>query len=187
NRILQESHLISGAILKVEPDKVDAVESSLNKMLGIASVLSRQKEIQIFTEDMSIVASAVSIIVFFAVVLGFAIIYNASVINFAERRRELATLRVMGFTLKEISALMLKENMILLVLGIVLGLPFGRLLVKSYVQSAATDQFTLPAVIYPTTYLFAAIGGIIFVVVAHRLAVRGVKDLDMVETLKNTD
>ncbi|MCX5780726.1 MAG: FtsX-like permease family protein, partial [Firmicutes bacterium] len=47
NRILQESHLISGAILKVEPDKVDAVESSLNKMLGIASVLSRQKEIQI--------------------------------------------------------------------------------------------------------------------------------------------
>jgi len=86
-------------MLDVESGKVDVVESELNRMLGIASVLSRQKEIQIFQEDMSVVTSAVSIMIFFAVVLGFAIIYNASVINFAERRRELASLRVMGFTI----------------------------------------------------------------------------------------
>jgi len=187
NRILRESHLVSGAIIDVEPGKEGLVESEVNQMLGITSVLSRDKEIQIFQEDMSVVTSAVSIMVFFAVVLGFAIIYNASVINFAERRRELASLRVMGFTIQEISSLLLKENIILLLGGIILGLPFGRLLVKSYVQSASTDQFTLPVVIYPLTYLFSAIGGIIFVIVAYRFAVRGLKDLDMVSTLKNTD
>jgi len=83
--------------------------------------------------------------------------------------------------------LLFKENIILLVCGIILGLPFGRWLVKSYVESVSTDQFTLPIIIYPATYLFSAIGGIIFVMVAHRFAVRGVKDLDMVATLKNTD
>ena len=187
NRILQEGHVISGAMLNIETGKEAEVEHELSKMLGIASVISRQKEIQIFKEDMSIVTSMVSIMVFFAIVLGFAIIYNSSVINFAERRRELATLRVMGFTMQEISSLLLKENIIILLCGIMLGLPFGHLMVKSYVQSAATDQFTLPVVIYPTTYLFAAIGGIIFIIVAHRFALRAVKSLDMVATLKNTD
>lgn len=187
NRILQESHVVSGAMLNVEPGKADEIEGQLNKMLGIASVLSREKEIQIFKEDMGVITSFVSIMVFFAVVLGFAIIYNASVINFAERRRELVSLRVMGFTINEISSLLLKENIILLVCGIVLGLPFGRLLVKSYVQAVSTDQFTLPVIIYPQTYLFSAIGGFIFVMVAHHFAVKGVRDLDMVSSLKNTD
>jgi putative ABC transport system permease protein len=82
---------------------------------------------------------------------------------------------------------LLQENIILLIGGIIMGLPFGRWMVQSYVQSASTDQFTLPVVIYPATYLYAAIGGIIFVIVAHLFAVRGVKDLDMVATLKNTD
>ncbi len=187
NHILQESQLMTGAMIDVEPGRENQVESQLDQMLGISSVLSRQKEIQIFQDDMSVVTSAVSIMVFFAVVLGFAIIYNASVINLAERRRELATLRVMGFTIKEISALLFKENLILLTAGIIIGLPFGRIMVKSYVQSASTDQFSLPVVIYPLTYLFSAIGGIIFVMVAYRFAVRSIKDLDMVSTLKNTD
>ena len=56
----------------------------------------------------------VSILIFFAVMLGFAIVYNASVINFAERRREFASLRVMGFTMQEISGLLLQENIILI-------------------------------------------------------------------------
>lgn len=187
NRILQESRLVSGAMLQVDPGKANEVESSLNQMLGISSVLSRQKEIQIFQEDMSVVTSVVGLMAFFAVMLGFAIIYNASVINFAERRRELASLRVIGFSIQEISSLLFKENMILLGAGILLGLPFGRFMVQSYVQSASTDQFTLPVVIYPATYLYAAIGGILFVLAAHYLAVRGIKRLDMVATLKNTD
>jgi ABC-type transport system, involved in lipoprotein release, permease component len=187
NNILQESHLISGAMIRVDSGQESQVESQLDKMLGISSILGRQKEIQIFQNDMSVVTSAISIMIFFAVVLGFAIIYNASVINLAERRREMASLRVMGFSVKEISSMLFKENLILLAAGILFGLPFGRILVKSYVESVSTDQFTLPVVIYPRTYLFAAIGGIIFVMVAYRFAVSGIKRLDMVAALKNTD
>lgn len=187
NHILQESHLVSGAMIRVESGQESQVESQLDKMLGISFILNRQKEIRIFQNDMSVVTSAVSIMILFAVLLGFAIIYNASVINLGERRRELASLRVMGFTVKEISSLLFKENIILLMAGILAGLPFGRILVKSYIESVSTDQFTLPVVIYPRTYLFSAIGAIIFVMAAYRLAVRSIKHLDMVATLKNTD
>ncbi len=188
NRILQESRLVSGVMLKIVPGQTDGVASQLNQMLGIASVVSSEKEIQTFQQEVGgVLATEVSILIFFAVLLGFAIVYNASVISFAERRREFASLRVLGFTMREISGLLLQENMILLIGGIIMGLPLGRWMVQSYVQSASTDQFTLPVVIYPATYLYAAIGGIIFVMVAHLFAVRGVKDLDMVSTLKNTD
>lgn len=187
NRILQESHAITGAMLDVETGQESAVEGQLKDMLRITSISDRAKEIQNFNANMGVVTSFVSILVFFAVLLGFAIVYNASVINFAERRRELATLRVMGFTIGEISSLLRKENLVLLAAAIILGIPFGRWLVKAYVESASTDQFSLTVVIYPTTYIFAAIGGIIFVMVAHRTAVKGIKKLDMVSALKNTD
>lgn len=187
NQLLQESHIMSGAMLDVEPGYEAAVEEQLKEMLAIASISDREKEIGNFNESMGVVTSFVSILVFFASLLGFAIVYNASVINFAERRRELATLRVIGFTIDEISLLLRKENLVLLAAGIILGMPCGHWLVKTYVESASTDQFSLPVVIYPATYIFAAIGGIIFVMIAHRFAVRGLRGLDMVSALKNTD
>lgn len=187
NRILQESHTVTGALLDVEPGEEAAVKAKLDGMLGIASITDREMEIKNFHENMGVVTSFVSILVFFAVVLGFAIIYNASVINFAERRRELTTLRVIGFTVSEIAELLFKENLVLMLLGIVLGMPAGRFLVKSYVESVSTDQFSLMVIIYPATYLFSAIGGIIFVMAAHRFAIKGIRNLDMVSTLKNTD
>lgn len=187
NQILQERDVMSGAMLDIEKGQEAEVEEQLKEMLGIASITDREKEIRNFNESMGVVTSFVAILVFFAILLGFAIIYNASVINFAERRRELASMRVIGFTVGEISSLLFKENMLLLIGGIALGMPFGKWLVTVYVQSVSTDQFSLPVIIYPTTYLFAAIGGIIFVMVAHRLAVKGIKDLDMVAALKSTD
>ena len=187
NRILQEGNLVSGAMIKVDPGKLRLVEKEINKITGISSVLSRQKELQNFQKNLASMIYSVSIMVIFAVILGFAIVYNASVISFAERQREIASLRVMGFSTREISGLLLRENLLQSLLGILLGLPFGRYMSEAYVQSASTDLYSLPVIIYPLTYLFSALGGIIFITVAHRFAVKGIKDLDMVAALKNSD
>jgi putative ABC transport system permease protein len=187
NRILQERNLVSGAMIKVEPGKVGFVEGEINKMLGVASVLSRQKELNNFEKNMASMTYSVSIMILFAVVLGFAIVYNSSVMNFAERQREIASLRVIGYSIKELSSLLLNENLIQSVLGVLLGLPFGRFMAGAYVNSISTDLYTLPVIIYPLTYLFSALGGIIFIMLAHRFAIKGIKELDLVATLKNSD
>ncbi|MCX5780724.1 MAG: FtsX-like permease family protein [Firmicutes bacterium] len=187
NRILQERNLVSGAMLKVEPGMNGQVEAQINKMLGVGSVLSHAKEITNFEKNLETMGFSIAIMVLFAVMLGFAIVYNAAVMNMAEREREIGSMRVMGFSVKEISALMLKENMVQAFWGCLLGLPFGRYVAEAYVQSVSTDLYSLPVVIYPRTYLFAALGGIIFILMAHFFSVRGIKDLDLVAALKSPE
>jgi len=186
NRVLQESQVVSGAMLKITPGQAPVVEEKLNEMIHIASILSRQKEIDNFNELMGMMIYSISIMLAFALLLGFAIVYNSAVVSFAERRRELASLRVIGFTNQEVSALLLKETLLQSLLGVALGLPFGLLLAKSYAAAVNTDLYTIPVVIYPLTYLLAALGGVLFIMLAHLAGVKGVKHLDLVNVLKNS-
>ena len=192
NRIMQESHLISGALLKIDMGQALQVEENLNDMTGISSILSHRAEMESFTSEMEYAYSFIAIMVAFALLLGFAIVYNASVISFAERKRELASLRVMGFTVQEVSGLLLRENLLQTLLGVALGLPFGRFLAEYYMQAMMTTSdlystYTFKIVIYPLTYVLSALGGIVFIMAAYKLAVRGIKTLDLVEVLKTRD
>jgi putative ABC transport system permease protein len=187
NHLLQESQLISGAMLKVDPGKAGRVEMEINKMLGVSSVLSHQKEIANFEKYLGTMNVSVAIMVLFAVILGFAIVYNASVMNLAERHREIGCMRVIGFRVNEVSNLLFKENLVHSVLGVVLGLPMGRYIAQAYMQSITTDLYSLPVIIYPRTYVLASVGAIIFILLAHQFSVRGIKDLDLAEALKSPE
>jgi putative ABC transport system permease protein len=82
NRVILESHLISGAMLKVDPGKSSLVEQRINDINGVASIMSRSKE---FRTSMRLWGSndiSIAIMVMCSVVLGFAIIYNSSTIKF---------------------------------------------------------------------------------------------------------
>lgn len=187
NRLLQERNLISGAMIKVDPGTSSQVEMEINGMLGVASVLSHQKEIANFQSYLSTMNFSIAIMVLFAAALGFAIVYNASVMNLAERDREIGCMRVIGFSVKEVSGLLAKENIVHSILGVALGLPFGRYLAQAYMQSITTDLYTLPVIIYPRTYFLAAFGTILFIFLAHKFSVRGVKKLDLAEALKSPE
>ncbi|HBV96387.1 MAG: hypothetical protein JL50_14300 [Peptococcaceae bacterium BICA1-7] len=187
NQVIQERRLASGVMLKVDPGRFVALEEELNDMNNVSSISSRQKELDNFNKNLEAMVYSIAIMVIFAVVMGFAIVYNSSVISFAERKRELASLRVLGFTSREVSGLLLKENLFQSILGVAIGLPFGRLMSQGYINAVSTDLFTIPVVIYPLTYFWSALGGVFFIAVAHLLAVRGVKRLDLVDVLKNRD
>ncbi|MEW6725511.1 MAG: FtsX-like permease family protein [Bacillota bacterium] len=187
NRALQERQLVSGTMLKVDPGKAEYVEKQLNDMTGVSSILSRQKELAAFNKNLDSLVYSIAVMVAFAAVLGFAIVYNSAVISFAERKRELASLRVVGFTAREVSGLLFKENLLQTLLGVALGLPFGRMMAEAFIKASSSDLFTLPVVIYPSTYFIAALGGIFFIWVAHLFAAKGVKRLDLVEVLTSKD
>lgn len=187
NRLLQERNLVSAAMIKVEPGMVSQVEAEINTMLGVASVLSHQKEIANFENYLATMDVSIAIMVLFAAILGFAIVYNASVMNLAERNREIGCMRVIGFSVREVSGMLFKENMVHSVLGVILGLPFGRWIASAYINSITTDLYTLPVIIYPRTYLLAAVGTIIFIYLAHKVSVRGIKRLDLAEALKSPE
>jgi len=187
NLLLQERQLVSGVMLKIDPELSAGLEAELEEMTAVSSILSRQKELDNFNKNMEATVYSISILVFFALLLGFAIVYNSSVISFSERQRELASLRVLGFSINDVSGILLKENLLQSLLGVALGLPFGYLMVKGYIGAVSTDLYSLPVIIYPATYVYAALGSFFFIIVAHLLAVRGVKQLQLVEVLKNKD
>jgi putative ABC transport system permease protein len=174
-------------MLMVDPGKVYDVEQELNRMTGVGSILSRQRDVAGFEKQMGYMIYFVLVMVIFAGILGFAIVYNSSIIGFSERQRELALLKVMGFNDREISGLLLRETLLQSVPGVLLGLPFGRLMSQGYVAAISTDVMSFPVVVYPKTYLISAFIGIAFVAVAHWFAARGIKNIEPSEFLKNND
>lgn len=187
NWALRESGLVSGAMLQVDPGRTQLVETQIGEMTGVAVIASREQEVAAINEVLGMMVYSVSAMIGFAVALGFAVVYNTGVISFAERQKELATLRVVGFTSREVSGLLLKETILQSVLGVLLGLPCGYLLILGILATAEGDLFTMPVIIQPETYFLAALGGIGFILAAHRFAAKGIRQLDLVGVLKSRD
>ncbi len=187
NKILNESNLLTGAVMKVDSIHANYIESELSDMTGINSIVSRQKERDNIMSLMDSMIYMVSTMIMFSVILGFVIIYNSVVMSFNERKRELASLLTIGFTRKEVSSIMWKETIPQAIPSILLGLPAGRLLAELYFGSVEFDMWYMPVIIYPSSYVLAALGGLVFVLLGQWVAGRGIQKLDIIELSKNMD
>jgi putative ABC transport system permease protein len=187
NNLLGESQVISGLMLKIVPGSERQLEARLNEIPQVASVTSRSQEEQNIMQLMDSMIYFIGIMVLFSVVLGLAIVYNSLIMGFNERKRELASLRVLGITQKEVSKLLFKETLVQAIVGIALGLPGGTLMAKLYIKAMSTDLFTMSLVVYPDSYLQAGFLALAFVFVGYLFTARQTRQLDLVEVLKNKD
>lgn len=187
SKLLGEQELISAVFLKLDADNMPAVEERWQEMNQVAVISSPAREQESFKKLMETARASIAIMILFAGLLGFAIIYNSSLMTFNERQRELASLRVLGYSQGEVSGLIRQESWLQALLGIALGLPAGKAVGAAYMASASTDLYSLPLIIYPRTYFFVAGLALVFVWLGQQLAIRKVGRLDMVEALKNQD
>ncbi len=187
NNLLGEREVASAVLLKLDAAQMPSVENRLQEMSRVSSVTSPAQEQETYEELMGTATTSIAVMILFAGLLGMAIIYNTSVMTFNERQRELASLRVLGYSRGEVAGLLRKETWIQAILGIGLGLPAGKAAGAAYMASASTDLYSFPVIIYPRTYFIVALVAIIFVWMGLQLANRKVGRLDMVEALKNQD
>ena len=123
----------------------------------------------------------------FAVVIAFGVIYNSARIALAERGRELASLRVLGFTRGEIAYILLGELAVLTLAAIPLGLVAGRWMCHYIASTMQNDLFRVPVVLAPQTYAFAVTVVLVSALLSG-LAVRSRLDkLDLVAVLKTPE
>jgi putative ABC transport system permease protein len=123
----------------------------------------------------------------FAIVIAVGVVYNHARIALAERAWELASLRVLGFTRTEVSAILLGELAIEITLALPLGMALGTLLSKGIVSVIQTDEFFFPFVITPATYAFSAICVVLAGVVSAFIVRQRVDALDLVSVLKTRE
>jgi putative ABC transport system permease protein len=128
-----------------------------------------------------------SIMTVFAVVIAVGVVYNNARIALAERTWELASLRVLGFTRAEVSALLLGEQALIIGLALPAGMLLGEALVRAIVSLLASDQFAFPVSLQPRTYAWAALCVIAAGSASALVVRRRIDRLDMVAALKTRE
>ena len=119
--------------------------------------------------------------------LAFVVLYNLTNINIAERVREIATFKVLGFYNKETSSFIYKENLILTVIGILVGLVLGVFLTGFIIRTVEVDNVMFGRDIYFTTYLYASGLTLVFSLLVNAVMSFKIKAVDMVKSLKSVE
>lgn len=124
------------------------------------------------------------LIVIFSGLLEFVVIFNLTNINIAERRREIATVQVLGFYPKEQNSYVLRENLVLSVISSLIGLPLGILFHNAVMKLIVIDRISFNLHIEPLSYAIALICTILFAVLVNQFMKRQIDRIPMAESLK---
>ena len=138
-------------------------------------------------DSLSILNYVVVVLILAAGALTFVVMLNLTNINITERHRELATLRVLGFTDKEMYDYIFRENNALAVIGTAVGLLFGKVLHGLIMETVEVDQIRFVRSIEPLSYLYSAALSIVFGLIVNFLMRSKVRKIDMVESLKSAE
>lgn len=126
----------------------------------------------------------IGLLVLFAGIVFFGSILNSSLVSLAERQREVATLRVLGYGPWQIGSLMLRESFIISAIGTALGMPLGYMLTVLLAMSYDTELFRFPVVSTPGVWIGTMVLGIVFTGAAHLFVQRSIHRMDWLEALK---
>lgn len=170
-------------------DNVDIAEfsSELNSDDKVASIIVNQ-DIRNRVDDMMVSLDYIIILVIgCAGVLAFIVLFNLGNINITERVREIATIKVLGFYPRETGSYVFRENFILVLIGIIFGLPAGYALHKFIMSEIVVDAISFNEVIEPQSFGYAALIVIMFSIIVDLVLRRKLKKINMAEALKSIE
>lgn len=146
----------------------DDMKNSMNDMLGS-------------------IDSIVAILIIAAASLAFVVLYNLSNINISERKREIATLKVLGFYPSEVDKYINRETVLLTILGIVIGLLFGSYLSHFIISTCEPDYIMFDRHVYTLSYFYSLFITVIFTIIVTIVTHFNLKKINMVTSLKNVE
>jgi len=188
NTLLDEGPKITGASIMVDSNRGAVLYKKLKEIpaimgLNIVSVL-RQIFEDIMAENLLKMVSTNSL---FASFISFGVIYNTARITLSERGRELATLRVLGLTRREVAYILFGELGLITLFSLPLGIVLGNLLAKSMVTSMDTELFRIPLYIANSTYGYSVVIVLMSAILSFYLVWRQVNKIDLVSAQKGVE
>ena len=147
---------------------MDSIKDSLNDMLGSLDII-------------------VVVLIISAGMLAFIVLYNLNNININERRRELATIKVLGFYDKEVAAYVYRENIYLTLIGMIFGCVLGKILHQFIIVTVEIDSCMFGRIIYVPSYIFSMLLTVVFSILVNVAMFYKLRKIDMVESLKSVE
>lgn len=185
HQLLREGPSLSGAYLQIDPHHETEAYEALKEAPSIAGVSLQRVAVQSFLENFAENLLRMRLFnVAFASVIAIGVVYNSARVSFSERSRELATLRVIGFTRGEVSAILLGELALLTLLAIPVGFLIGSGLCRLIAAALETELYRIPFVLNPSTYAFSALVILIAAVLSSLMVRGGIHRLDLIGVLK---
>ena len=155
---------------------------------GYALTIVDNDDIKSSMNDMlSSIDSIVAILIIAAASLAFVVLYNLSNINISERKREIATLKVLGFYPSEVDKYINRETVLLTILGIGIGLLFGSYLSHFIISTCETDYIMFDRHVYTLSYFYSLFITVIFTIIVTIVTHFNLKKINMVTSLKNVE
>jgi putative ABC transport system permease protein len=166
------------------PDHLRALYRELKQMPALEAVTARSDMIESLQVVLRTQWVTIYLLVFFSGIVFFGSILNASLVSLAERQRELATLRVLGYGPWQIGSLLLRESLITTLVGTVCGMPVGYLLTRVSALAYETDMFRLPVIASAGIWIATVLLAAVFWLLAHLAVQRQIHRMDWLEALK---
>ena len=161
---------------------------SNTKEITNVEVISNIDELKEGMEGMlQTMKTMITLIIVIAVILGVVIIYNLGILSYTEKQYQFATLKVLGFKNKQIEKIFIKQNNIIAIISIILGLPAGFYLTDWLFKTAIEESYDFGAHINIETYVIAAIGTFLISYLVSKLLAKKIKKIDMVTSLKGNE
>ncbi len=186
--IMGEESALSETTVLLEPRSGPEVRRAFLKALEecpeVESIsdMERKKRITKKQFDGSLLGTAV-VMILFAGILFFGSILNGALISLEERKREIATLKVLGHDNLSIGSLFFREILLTNLSGALLGMPLGYLGLLGLVQAYQNDLYAFPGVVYPLSYLWTFLLAVLFVLLSHGILYRSICRLPWREAL----
>jgi putative ABC transport system permease protein len=188
NNLMREGPTVSGAYLAVDTRQLDSIYTELKQTPAVASVSLRENTIQRFQKTIAGSMAIFNIVLLiFACIIAFGVVYNAARIALSERGRELATLRIIGFTRREVAFILLGEQAVLTLLAIPVGFAIGYGLAALMSLAYDTELYRWPLVVSRQTYGFSVLVILIAALISGYLIRRQINQLDLVAVLKTRE
>ncbi|MCL2472072.1 MAG: ABC transporter permease [Treponema sp.] len=164
-----------------------SVTNSLRGAKNAAAVQITSSTIENYRQMMAPVSKAMIFMVLMGIVVAFAIIYNTSAISLSEQKREYTTLRVLGLYVGEVAEILKFENWFLCACGMLLGIPFARILTLGISGVIKMDPFTFPTNTPLYAYIVGLAGCMAAVFLSNQSSIQNIKKFGMVEVLKDRE
>lgn len=188
DRALGEGDRIDGAQVLLDPAQREAFLTAVKRTPQASGILIKEAMRESFRESTArMIGTIQAIYLLFATVVACGIVYNSAQISLSERARELATLRVLGFSQREVAGVLVMELAFVTAIAVPAGLALGSVFARGLLGAVNTETVRLPFILSPANFAFATVVVVSASVLSASLATRKLNQLSLVGVLKARD
>ena len=188
HRVMGQESAVSMVYLRVDPAWLDEIHRRLKEMPEVAGVTRMDSIVKRMRDQMGQSMLMMTIILtLFGSTIAIGVVYNNARVALSMRSRDLASLRVLGFTRREISAVLLGELAVQILAALPIGLLLGTYWAHAVMESVDPEVYRMPIVISTQTYAFAVAVTVVSGIVSALLVRRKLDHLDLIAVLKTRE